>query len=450
MAGSILGTRVLRTEDPKFLTTGGVYMSDFQDPLLNGALFVTYVRSDVAHGHILSINTDDAKGMPGVVAVLTGADLGLTPSPSSPFTPQTTRTALAMDKVRHVGEPVAVVLSETATQGEDAAANVYVDYQQLPAVLDVIAAAAGGTLLYESVGSNVVFDTAAMGMPQDIEGLFDGCDATVSFRTINQRVAPCPLEVRGSAAAWVDGRLIFWTSTQQVQGVRDALLGVYADSNPRVITPDVGGGFGAKIGPYVEDMLLPALAQVAGRPVRWHEHRSESMTNLGHGRGQVQDVTIGGTRDGKVLAYRLTIKADIGAYPNIGTILPAFMTRMMASGVYDIPKIECSAQSVVTNTTAIVAYRGAGRPEATAAIERAMDLFALEIGMDPVEVRRRNLLPAFSQTHTTPTGAGYDCGNYVGALDKAIEAADYTALRAQQAARRASGDKVQLGIGVST
>jgi aerobic carbon-monoxide dehydrogenase large subunit len=449
MAGSVLGTRVLRSEDPKFLTSGGVYMSDFADPLLAGALFATYVRSDVAHGHIVAIHTDDAKGMPGVVAVLTGSDLGLVPSPTSPFTPGTTRTALAMDKVRHVGEPIAVVLSETASQGEDAAAAVHAEYTQLPVVVDVLDALKGETLLFEETGSNVVFDTAAMGMPQDIEGLFDGCEVVVSFRTINQRVAPCPLEVRGSAAAWVDGRIVYWTSTQQVQGVRDALAGVYEGSNPRVITPDVGGGFGAKIGPYVEDLLLPALAKVAGRPVRWHEHRSESMTNLGHGRAQVQDVTIGGSRDGDVQAYRLTIAADVGAYPNIGTILPAFMTRTMASAVYDIPKMECSAKSVVTNTTAIVAYRGAGRPEATAAMERAMDMFALEIGMDPVDVRRKNLVAKFDEAHTTPMGTAYDCGDYEGALDKALAAADYKGLRAKQSALRASGAKIQMGIGVS-
>ena len=213
-------------------------------------------------------------------------------------------------------------------------------------------------------------------MPKDVEGLFDGCDVQVSLRAINQRVAPCPLEVRGTAAAWVDGRLFVWTSTQHAQGVRDAFAAGYPDSNPRIITPDVGGGFGAKIAPYREDMLLPALAKITGRPVRWHETRSESMTSLGHGRGQVQDITIGGTRDGKVLAYNLTVYADTGAYPNMGTILPAFMTRIMASGVYDIPKAHCTAISVITNSTMTVAYRGAGRPEAAAAIERAMDAFA--------------------------------------------------------------------------
>ncbi len=446
---SILGTRVLRTEDPKFLTTGGVYLSDLDEPLLSGAVYATYVRSMVAHGTIVSIDTDEAKAMPGVVAVLTGADLGLEMGPCSPFTPQFLRTLLATTKVRHVGEPVAVILSETPSQGEDAAEAVIIDIDQLPAVINVIDALEGDIILFEDVGTNICFDTVAMGMPKDVDGLFDDCEVVTEFRTINQRVAPCPLEVRSTAVAWVEGRLYVWTSTQHAQGVRDIYAGAYADSNPRVITPDVGGGFGAKIAPYPEDMLLPALAKVVGRPVRWHENRSESMNNLGHGRGQVQDIAIGGTRDGKVLAYRLTIAADVGAYPNIGTILPAFMTRLMTTGVYDIKNAECSARSVVTNTPTIVAYRGAGRPEAAAAIERAMDRFAADINMDPVDVRRKNLLPAFNSTHNTPMGAAYDCGAYELALDKALAAADYAGLRAEQARRRANGDVVQMGIGVS-
>ncbi len=450
MAGSILGTRVLRTEDPKFLTVGGTYVSDVRDPLLDGALYVTYVRSTVAHGAITGIDTEAAKAMPGVVAVLTAADLGLTPAPSSPFTPAFNRTALASDKVRYVGEPVAVVVTEEAYQGPAAAEQVIVEYDSLPAVIDLDASLAGGTLLYPEVGSNVCFDTAAMGMPQDIDGLFDGCDVVVSQRAMNQRVAPCPLEVRAAAAAWTpEGRLVHWASCQGVQTVRDILAAVYPDANPKVISPDVGGGFGAKIGAYTEEIMLGGLAKALGRPVRWTETRSESMTNLGHGRAQLQDITIGGTRDGKVLAYRLTIIQDVGAYPNIGAVLPAFMTRMMATGVYDIAKVECSAKSVVTNTTPIVAYRGAGRPEATAAIERAMDLFAAEIGIDAVEVRRRNLLPAFGTTHTTPMGAAYDSGDYSECLDRALAHADYAALRADQARRRAAGDAVQLGIGVS-
>ncbi len=222
-----------------------------------------------------------------------------------------------------------------------------------------------------------------------------------------------------------------------------------APEQVRVVAPDVGGGFGPKIGGSPEDLLLPWLARHAGRPVRWTETRSENLVGMGHGRAQVQFVEIGGTADGSVLAYRLSVLQDCGAYPSLGAFL-AYLTRSMAPGTYAIPRVECSTSSVVTTTTPTVAYRGAGRPEAAAAIERAMDLFAAEAGIDPAEVRRRNLVPAFDSPHTTPIGTTYDCGDYAKALDAALEAAGYEALRAEQARRRQAGDAVALGIGVST
>ena len=452
MAGSILGNRVLRKEDPKFLTVGGKYVDDLNDePLLAGAAHVTYVRSTVAHGKILSIDTSDAEQAPGVIAVHTAATLALEPA-GAPFNPAVARTLLASDKVRYVGEPVAVIITELANQGEDAAEMVIVDYEPLEALIDMEAAAASSTLIYEGAGSNVVMDTTFMGMP-DVTGdeYFEDCEVVVKQRTVNQRVAPCPLEVRGAAVAWVDGRLYQWLSTQHAQGARDAIVagnGLEA-GQVRVITPDVGGGFGAKIGAYPEELLLGRLSKEVGRPLRWRETRTESMLALGHGRAQVQYVTVGGNRDGKVLAYRLQVIQDCGGYMDMGAILAPFMTRPMSSAVYAIPKIECRTTSVLTNTTPVVAYRGAGRPEATAAAERAMDLFAAEIGMDAAEVRRVNLIPKFGEPHTTVIGQTYDVGDYELALDKALAAADYPALRAEQKARRESGSPFQLGIGVS-
>jgi aerobic carbon-monoxide dehydrogenase large subunit len=446
---SILGNRVVRREDPRLITGAGEYVDDV---LLDGALHVTYVRSTMAHARIPSIELDEAKAAPGVVAVITAADLDLEPTgPAMPFlNAQMPRPWLATDKVRYVGEPIVAVIAETRAHAADAAELVLVDYDPLPAVVD-IETADGATLLFEDAGTNVALDfNAAFGFDND-PALFDGCDVVVRQRLVNQRVAPCPMEVRAVAARWDGGRLTFWASTQAPNTLRDDLakhLGV-GDAEVRVIAPDVGGGFGAKAAFYSEEHLVAWLSRRLGRPVRWTETRSESMLTLGHGRGQVQHLELGGTRDGKLLAYRLQVVADCGAYPAIGGFLP-FFTRMLATGVYDIPKVEFGGKSVVTTTCPTVAYRGAGRPEATAAIERGVDLFAAEIGMDPAEVRRKNVVTSDKFPFTTPFGmATYDSGNYERALELMLEASDYAGLRAEQAARRERGDTMQLGLGVS-
>jgi carbon-monoxide dehydrogenase large subunit len=282
--------------------------------------------------------------------------------------------------------------------------------------------------------------------------LFADCEVVVSREIVNQRVAVAPLEVRAAAAVWgEDGRLTAWVPNQGAQGTKSALaamLGV-AQEYVRVITPDVGGAFGAKFGADPEAAVVAWAARRFGRPLRWVETRSENMLAMTHGRGQVQTVTLGGRRDGTLLAYRLDVLQDCGAYTRFGAFLP-MLTTMMAPGVYALDRVEVRARSVVTNTTPIGAYRGAGRPEATAAIERAVDLFAAEIGMDPADVRRRNLRPPFTEPLTTPTGATYDSGDYPAALERVLQAAGYAELRREQAARRERGDVVQLGIGLST
>jgi carbon-monoxide dehydrogenase large subunit len=364
-----------------------------------------------------------------------------------------TRTLLAIDKVRYVGEPVVAIVTETREQGEDAAEAVIIDYDVLEAHVDLEKAMASTNLIFDACGSNVVFDSMVLGLPDNTgDAYFEGCEVVVKGRYINQRVAPCPLEVRGAAAAWgTDGRLTQWLSTQHAQGAVAPIAAANGVdvAQIHVKTPDVGGGFGAKIGAYPEELLLGVIAKKVGKAVRWRETRSESMVGLGHGRAQLQYVTIGGTRQGKVTHYQLWAIQDSGAWVDMGTILAPFMTRPMSSGVYDIPNIECRTTSVVTNTTPTVAYRGAGRPEATAAIERAMDMFAAEIGMDAAEVRRINLIPKFLTPHTTVVGQTYDVGDYETSLDKALVAADYKGWREKQKARRASGDAKQIGIGVS-
>jgi carbon-monoxide dehydrogenase large subunit len=440
---SILGTRVVRTEDPRLLTAGGTYTDDLRLPELAGALRVTFVRSPVAHAEITGIDAKTALDSPGVVAVLTAADADdLPPAAGQP----TTEPLLAEDRVRYVGEPVAIVLTEDSYQGEDAAELVSVDYQPLAAVVGVDAALAGESLLFPAAGSNVL---RSGGDPAP-DGAFAACDVVVQRTFPNQRVAPVPLEVRAAAATWADGRLTLWASTQNAQQARDQVAGALGldAAAVRVITPDVGGGFGAKIATDRDTIVVAWAARRLGRPLRWVETRNENLLGMVHGRAQRHTIRIGGTRDGRILAYHLDIVQDCGAYPRFGLFLPN-LTQLMASGVYDLPYCGSSFQVVATNTTPISAYRGAGRPEATAAIERAVDLFAAEIGLDPAEVRRRNLVPPDAFPYTTPGGAVYDTGAYEAALDKVLAAAGYPELRAEQARRRERGDAAQLGIGVS-
>jgi carbon-monoxide dehydrogenase large subunit len=444
---SILGNRVLRKEDSRFLLGRGEYVENLP---LEGALTVTFVRSLLAHARINGIDTSAAAELPGV-QVFTGADVDAPPFGPPPFPgleKAMGRPLVARDTVRFVGDVVAIVVSETREAGADAAELVVPDYDPLPVVVDPEEAVNDGALLFPEVGTNIA---GRSGSAEHDDALFDGCDAVAEGVVVSQRMAPCPLEPRSAAAeVGADGRLTAWLSTQTPHQDRMVLAGMLGleESQVRVVAPDVGGGFGAKM-LAVEEILVGWLARRLGRPVRWTETRSESMVALGHGRAQHMRFRIGGTRDGKVLAYRLDVVQDAGAYPGLGAFLPN-LTHLMASGVYDIPKIEFEGRSVVTNTTPTIAFRGAGRPEATQAIERAMDVFAAEIGMDPVEVRRRNFIARESFPHTTASGAGYDSGDYEGALDLVLHASGYDELRAEQRRRRDGQAAKQLGIGVST
>ncbi len=457
---SILGTRVIRTEDPRLLTVGGSYVDDLRVPELADAARITFVRSPVAHALITGIDVSAAREAPGVVAVLTVQDMDdLTPPPPPdpdaevaegapmPLGGVWSEPLLAADRVRYVGEPVAIVITNGSYQGEDAAELVSVDYEPLPAVIGIGTALETETLLFADAESNV---PVTSGDATD-DSIFDGCDAVVSQTIVNQRLAPVPMEGRAAAAQWADGKLTFWVSTQNAQISRFILAGALGmdPGSIRVITPDVGGGFGAKVGIDRDAIAVAWAGRKAGRAVRWVETRSENLVGMTHGRAQEQKITIGGTRDGCVLAYRLDVVQDTGAYPRMSGFLP-FLTKLMAVGPYDIPHVQTASRVVVTNTTPISAYRGAGRPEATAAIERAIDLFAAEIGLDPAEVRRKNLIAPDKFPHTTPTGATYDSGDYATALDKVLTAAGYQELRAEQARRRERGDVVQLGLGLAS
>ncbi len=442
---SILGNRVVRKEDPDLLTIGGTYVDDIA---VDNAAHVVYVRSTVAHGRIVSIDIDEAKSASGVIDIVTAADHSLNHIvPIAMVNQGMTRPILAEQFVRYVGEPIVAVVAETRAQAVDAAELVIVDIDPLPAVVRPEDATTDEVVLFDSVGTNT-----AMAMPGKGDGLsFDNCDVVITQTMVNQRLAPAPIENRSAIAWWEDDRLILSIGCQGAHPVRTTVAGIYGvdPEKVRVICPDVGGGFGAKAHAAPEALLLGELARRTKRPVRWTETRSENMTGMGHGRGQKQTVTLGGTRDGKLLAYKIHVLQDGGAYPNMGAILP-FATRIMATGVYDIENVEVTTQSVATNTTPTGAYRGAGRPEASAAIERAVDIFAAAAGLDPTEVRRRNYIGNENFPYTTKTGTVYDIGDYVGSLDRVLAAVDYPALRAEQQKRRDENATKLLGIGFAT
>lgn len=443
---------MVRVEDPELLTSGGKYVDDLAPP---EALHVTFVRSVLPHARI-TVDTSEAEQHPDVVAVFAADGLGLeaTPPAMPVFNQGMRRSQLAAGTVRYVGEPVAAVVTTTRPGGVDAAELVVVDYEELPLVLDPgDAIADGAPVLFDEAGTNVVIDFPA---GSELDEFLTGAEVVVELDFRSPRMAPCPLEPRATVARWdtVDGRarLTQWSSTQGAHATRDGLAAACGldPDQVRVICPDVGGGFGAKNGNYPEDIVCALIARRLDRPVRWAETRSESMLGLVHGRAQDFRCVLGGRADGTITHYSLGITQDAGAYPTIGAILPR-LTRLMATGVYDIPNVRVDARSVVTNTMPVGAFRGAGRPEAAHAIERMVDVFAQRLALDPVEVRRRNFHLPDAFPLTTPTGAAMDTGDYAAALDRVLEAVDYPTLREEQAARRADRRAgSHLGIGLST
>lgn len=443
---SILGHPVLRREDQRFLTGGGSYIANLGVPDCGA---VHYVRSHTAHARLVSVDVSRARAAPGVRLVVTGDELDLPPFPHiNPAYPAAmARPLLARDVVRFVGEPVAAIVADNAYLAADAAELVEVHDEPLPPLVDPAEAQRDDVVLFPDAGTNEVFRTEAATPLAD----FAACEVVVRQRLINQRIAGAPIEGRAGLAYWDEaGRLVHHSSCQGAHPARAVLQKIYGltEDEVRVVVPDVGGGFGSKARPYPEELLLGELARRSGRPVTWVETRTEDMVGLGQARGQVQDVAIGGTRDGVITAYQLEVLQDSGAYPLIAAFLPV-MTQRMAAGVYRLDNVGYRATSVATTTTPMTAFRGAGRPEAAAAIERAVDLFAAEVGLDPAEVRRRNLLDRFDEPRTTAVGTTYDCGDYPSALRRVLDAAGYDELRAIQARRRQAGEGQLMGIGIA-
>ena len=445
---ALRGTAVRRREDEPLLRGASNFVADIS--LLNAAQ-VYYLTSTIAHADIISIKVEDAMRAPGVIDVVTHAELDIGPYPSANpiFDEAMARPLLANDRVRFVGEPVVAIIAESLALAQDAAELVDITYEPRDAIVDAEAALDSTIVLFDgTVEGNVVCRMEAEGLHAD----FELCDVVTDVRTVNNRVAPAPIETRVAAAEWgADGRLHCYNAGQGPHPVRAgiaSILGLEKDQ-VRVISRDVGGSFGAKARPSPEEALLGWLAKRVGRPVIWVPSRSDDMVGLGHGRGQIQYCRIGGSSKGDITAYHLHVVQEAGAYPAGGAGLPA-NARAMLTGCYDIASVGFSSVSVVTNTTPTGAYRGAGRPEAAAAIERAVDVFAAEIGMDPIEVRRRNFLRPEVFPLTTKTGSNYDSGEYEASLDAALAASGYGDLRTQQARRRSMGDKRLLGIGLST
>ena len=434
-----------RAAAERFVVGDGRYTDDL---VADDALWVEFVRSDRPHARLDRVDVAAAARAPGVVTVVTAADLDLPPLPPdvAAADQRMVRPVLADGTVRFLGEPVAAVVATSRTAAVDAAALVELSTEPLPAMIGPDAALADTILLHPAAGTNVCF-TLDAGDPID----FGAFDVVVEADLVNQRVVASPLEGRAVLAAPEGGRLHVRLSAQGPHPVRDKLaehLGV-APAELRVSCPDVGGGFGAKAYPHAEEVVVAQLARRFDRAVRWVDDRTAATLTLGHGRGQHQHVTLGGDADGTLRAYRLEVTQDAGAYPRLGAYLP-FMARWMMSGAYPLDQLEFHGRSVVTTTSPTVAYRGAGRPEATAAIERAVDLFAAAAGLDPAVVRRANLLAPRAFPYEPGTTATYDAADLPATLERALAIAGYDDLRDEQRRRRAAAERCQLGIGIAT
>ena len=450
MPGSILGNNVQRLEDPELLTSGGTYVADVA---VAGLTHLAFVRSPVAHAAVTGVDVADAAAAPGVLAVLTADDLALPVVHGlMALHPGAGRPPLARDRVRYVGDCVAAVVADTAAHAEDAAGLVVVDYEPLPVVVDPEAALLeGAPQQLDSVPGNLAAGFRDPDGPDPLEG----AERVVRARVVNQRVAVVPMEPNSITAFPQnpddDHQLTVWVSTQMPHLLRSQLcelFGLPVDS-VRVVAPHVGGAFGAKAGLAGEHAVVVGAARALRRPVTWTETRSEHMVATPHGRGQVDYVEMGFDKAGRITGMRCRVISDAGAYAGFGGALALGPTRTMATGVYRVPRLRYDVASAVTNTTPMGAFRGAGRPEAAEYLERVMDLAAGELGIDPVELRRRNLIGADEFPYTTPTGTVYDSGDYRTALDEAVRLAGYEELRAEQARRRERDDPMLLGIGVA-
>ncbi len=453
-------------ENVLFITGQATYIDDLDVPILAGAAHAVFVRSTAAHARI-RVDLDSARGAPGVLVAIAAADNPILPtlaySPDHPL-------RLAEHKVRYVGEPVAVVVAATRAQAVDAAELVVIDYDELTPVLSTHDALFSDVRLFDlpdqarlgahsgiadTETTNVIRTHVDDGLGQRFEpAVFENADVVIEHEFRNPRQLAAPIECRGATATWTDdGHLHVWVSTQTPHSYRSRIAPMYdlALSSIHVIAgPFVGGGFGGKGAPGPEEQLIPYLARLVERPVRWVESRTENLMSAPHGRAEDIHLWLAGTSDGDLQAVKVQMHKDAGAYASSGAGLPNRWTAPMLAGTYSISHTEFEQITHVTNRPPVAALRGAGRGPVIAALERAVDMFASEIGMDPAELRRRNLLTAADMPYASPTGALYDDADYAEALERVLVLADYTALRATQAVRRATPTELQIGIGIAS
>ncbi|MBI3457390.1 MAG: molybdopterin-dependent oxidoreductase [Candidatus Rokubacteria bacterium] len=453
----LFGSSIKRREDPRLITGKGLFTDDVKLP---GQTYAVFVRSPHAHARIRRVDVSRAKQVPGVVAAFTGKDLadgGVNPLPCGWLLPDIKipeYRAIATSKVHFVGHAVAVVIGETPYAAKDGADAVTADYETLPAVTDgEKAVAKGAPQLHENAPNNVAF-TWAIGDKEKTDAAIRSAARVVKQRLVNQRLIPNAIEPRASLASYnqVTGDLTVWITSQNPH-VHRLLMAAFVLGMPehkvRVIAPDVGGGFGSKIFLYPEEVTVSWASKAIGRPVKWTAERRESYLTDAHGRDHITEAEMAVDKDGKIVGLRVRTNANLGAYlSTFAPLIPTYLYGTLLSGLYEIPSIYCEVVGAFTSTTPVDALRGAGRPEATYVVERLCDLTARAVGMDPVEFRRKNFIPASKFPYQTPVAFQYDSGNYGPALDRALQILDYKKLRAEQEAGRRQGR--YLGIGFST
>ena len=441
MTTRIFGSGIRRREDPRLITGQASYTDDIK---LTNMAYAAILRSPHAHARIVSIDTSKAKIAPGVVAVYTGSDTEgkLNPIPCAWVPPDSdVKTvdylSIAKDTVRYSGEAVAVVVAEDRYQAEDALELIEVNYSPITAVVTSDDAMADGApQLHEDAPNNQAFHWVASG--GDTDAAFATAEVVVKDTIIQQRLIPNAMEPRSAVASYLPamGELTLWNSTQNPHIARFlcSLVTDIPEHKIRIIAPEVGGGFGAKIPLYPWEMITVFCSMQLGRPVKWTETRTENYVSTTHGRDHIEHVEMAANKDGKITGVRGLVYAGMGAYlSTAGPGIPTILHGLMYSGPYDIPNIKADIYGVFTNTTPVEAYRGAGRPEATFLLDRLIEMLARELDMDPVDIRRKNLIPKFEDGHDVAIGLTYDSGDYEKTLDVALEHVDYQGLRNQQA-----------------